>query len=380
MQDHSTPERYRELAQKQLQGDITPDEAAELARWLGHDDGRALEVPPHVAASREAHEKRLLGGIEARIGVRRAARVRRLRIAAAAAAILLLIGTTYQFFRPSSVVAPPLSSATIDENDRLPGGNRAVLTLANGSAIVLDSAANGTLFTLNGIQAVKTDSGSLLYQASGTLAEAQWHTLATPVGGQFRITLGDGTGVWLNAATVLKFPASFGAAERRVEVTGEAYFEVAKDAARPFKVAFNGNEVEVLGTHFNVMAYPDEERSKVTLLEGRVAVTNASGRKLLRPGMQALVGRGIETGPANLEEAVAWKNGYFYFDNEDIRSIMRKLARWYNIQPVYAGNTDGMSFSGSLSRYENVSRVLDMLELTESVRFELKNGSIRVTR
>ncbi|MGN7721711.1 FecR family protein [Chitinophaga sp. 22620] len=377
MQDHSTNERYHELARKQLQGTISPDEAAELAEWLAHDDGRQLEVPSGIAESRDVHEKRLLGAIEQRIGWKRSARIRTLRLAAAA--VILVVALGWWLVKPSPS-APPAPSIAVNELDRSPGGNRAVLTLGNGQRIVLDSAANGTLFSQGGIQAVKLDSGALAYNMGGTGAEIQMHTLSTPVGGQFRITLSDGTAIWLNAASTLKFPSSFTGGERAVEITGEAYFEVAKNKAMPFKVMFNGSSVEVLGTHFNIMAYPDEARSKVTLLEGSVAVSNPSGRQLLRPGMQALVGSSITTGPANVEEAVAWKNGLFIFDNEDIHSIMRKLARWYDVKPEYADAMQGVTFSGTVSRYSNVSGVLEMLEMTESVRFELQGGAIKVLR
>lgn len=379
MQDHSTNERYRELARKQLQGDITPEESAELAGWLAHDDGRALEVPPLLSESRELHEQRLLRTIERHIGWRRAARVRTIRRFAAAAAVLLFAALGWWLLKPSPSKSP-VTAIAINENDRPPGGNKAVLTLGNGQRIVLDSASNGTLFAQGGISAVKLDSGSLAYNTGADVGDIQLHTLSTPVGGQFRIMLADGTAVWLNAASSLRFPSAFSAAERAVEITGEAYFEVAKDATRPFKVSFNGNAVEVLGTHFNVMAYPDESKSRVTLLEGSVAVSNASGRKLLKPGMQAVVGGTITTRQANVEEAVAWKNGLFIFDNEDIHSIMRKLARWYDVRSVYAGDMPGLTFSGTISRYGNVSGVLDMLEMTESVRFELKSGTIQVSR
>lgn len=378
MQDNSTTERYRELAQKQLQGTISPDEAAELAEWLAHDDGRELEVPPAIAESRDLHEKRLLGAIEQRIGWKRSARIRTFRLTATAAAVLLIVTLGWWFTKqPSPDTAVAVNN---NNNNGSPGGNRAVLTLGNGQRIVLDSAGNGTLFNQGGVHCIKLDSGSLAYNMGSEPEEVQIHTLSTPVGGQFRIALADGTNVWLNAASSLKFPSSFRGNERSVEITGEAYFEVATDKAKPFKVAFNNSSVEVLGTHFNVMAYADEAKSKVTLLEGSVAVSNSSGRHLLKPGMQAFVGNTITTGKANIEEAVAWKNGLFIFDNEDIHAIMRKLTRWYNVKPVYTTEMPGLTFSGTVSRYGNVSGVLSMLEMTESVRFNLKGGTIEVSR
>ncbi|MRG45231.1 DUF4974 domain-containing protein [Chitinophaga sp. SYP-B3965] len=377
MQDNSTNERYLELAQKQLQGTITPEESAELAAWLAHDDGQQLEVPPAMAESRDLHEKRLLGAIEHSIGWKRSARIRAFRLTTSAAAVLLLIALGWWLTKQPS---PAVPSTVVNNNNGSPGGNRAVLTLGNGQRIVLDSAGNGTLFKQGGVQCIKLDSGSLAYNMSSGTEEVQIHTLSTPVGGQFRIALADGTSVWLNAASSLRFPSSFTGKERSVEITGEAYFEVAADKGKPFKVAFNGSVVEVLGTHFNVMAYADEAKSKVTLLEGSVAISNSSGRQLLKPGMQAFIGSTITTGKANTEEAVAWKNGLFIFDNEDIHGIMRKLARWYNVKPIYTTDMPGLTFSGTVSRYGNVSGVLNMLEMTESVRFNLKGGTIEVSR
>ncbi|MFD2886252.1 FecR family protein [Chitinophaga cymbidii] len=377
MQNNSTNERYQELARKRLSGAISPEEAGELAEWLARDDGHPLEVPPEVAEDFARHEKKIRAGIEKRIG-RKSPVVRALRLTAAAAAVLLIITSGYWYFQSGKPVHPP--AITVKSNDRLPGGNKAVLTLGNGRQIVLDSAAVGTLYNQGGIQAVKLDSGCLAFNQDVSASPLQFHTLSTPVGGQYRIVLEDGTGVWLNAASSLRFPSSFMGNERVVEITGEAYFEVAKDVSRPFRVNFNGNTVEVLGTHFNIMAYPDEEKSKVTLLEGKVAVSNPAGRRLLQPGMQALIGSTISTRRANVEDAVAWKNGYFIFDNEDIHSIVRKLARWYDVKPAYQGDLTGLTFSGTISRYENVSGVLSMLELTESVRFELTNDALRVSR
>jgi transmembrane sensor len=173
----------------------------------------------------------------------------------------------------------------------------------------------------------------------------------------------------------------FSGSERNVEVSGEVYFEVAKNAAKPFKVNFNGNTITVLGTHFNVMAYPEEAKSKVTLLEGSVKLSNTTGNAMLKPGMQALVkdaNSAITTQKANIEAAVAWKNGYFLFDNENIQSIMRKISRWYDVDVAYQGEMTGKEFSGSISRFENVSEVLGMLELTGSIHFNLRERRIKV--
>lgn len=294
------------------------------------------------------------------------------------------------------------------KNEISPGGNKAILTLANGSKIILDNAKNGVLATQSGISIRKTANGQLIYDLSGgqhstspsvTNQPEVYNTITTPRGGQYQLTLPDGSKVWLNAASSLKFPASFTGQERNVELTGEAYFEIAKatspsDGVRiPFKVTSGNQTVEVLGTHFNINAYPDEATINTTLLEGSVKISLSSslgeparmtrsdgGRgmrlsQLLYPGQQAKVGAGIRVSNIDAAQAIAWKNGYFIFPSEDIGSIMRKISRWYDADIKYEGDITRERFVGSVSRFENVSQVLDMLELTGSVHFKIVAGN-----
>lgn len=380
-----TTEEYLLLYEKFLAGNCTEQEKELLTGYL---DGFELKEHPWQAGMgdkeqiRTAIYKRLQAEMKPRRGFLWAPVA---RIAAVAAVVLIVVtaGIYRFFFHPSSHTPVEKKIAQRHDNSIKPGSNQAVLTLADGSEIVLDSTKNGILASKNGVEVKQTKQGQVLYTsllpAPGT--GVSWNTISTPTGGQYQIVLGDGTRVWLNAASSLRFPVAFKGGERAVEVTGEVYFEVAKDEARPFKVSFNGNTVMVLGTHFNVMAYSDEAKSKVTLLEGSVSINNHAEQKLLRPGMQALVGdsnSAITTRRANLEEAVAWKNGYFVFDNENIHSIMRKVARWYNVTVAYQGNMTGKEFSGSISRFENVSEVLGMLELTGTIHFNIQGKNINV--
>lgn len=261
-----------------------------------------------------------------------------------------------------------------------PGGNKAILTLANGAKIVLDDAKAGVLATQSGINIRKTEDGQVIYdvsQAAAKGSELTYNTISTPRGGQYQVVLPDGSQVWLNAASSLKFPTVFRGKERHVELSGEAYFEVAKNKAKPFRVTSGNQTVEVLGTHFNINAYPEEANIKTTLLEGSVKVSLASAGKdeverFLKPGQQAKTGADIQVYEVDVSQAIAWKNGYFVFSHENIESIMRKISRWYDVDIEYKGNITKDGFVGSVSKFEKVSEVLSLLELTGSVHFKIE--------
>ena len=262
-----------------------------------------------------------------------------------------------------------------------PGGNKAILTLADGSSIILDSAENGTLTTQGNIKILKLD-GKLSYnKVNKAHSGALYNTISTPRGGQYQLVLSDGTKVWLNAASSLRFPATFTGKERKVELHGEAYFEVAKNASMPFKVEVNETEVEVLGTHFNINSYEDESAMRTTLLEGSVKINKNHTSSLLKPGQQAQINKeGVVNIVKNVDvmETVAWKEGNFQFDRDDIYSVMRQIARWYNVEVEYRG-TVSSHFVGTILRSVNLSQVLDMLHLTGEVKFEVKDRKIIVT-
>jgi len=208
-------------------------------------------------------------------------------------------------------------------------------------------------------------------------ATAGLNKVSTPRGGQYKVQLPDGSKVWLNASSSIRFPSVFPAAERRVEITGEAYFEVVKDPSRPFTVSFNGTEVQVLGTSFNVMAYADERVSKTTLVEGSVSIRNHRSHAMLRPGQQAalLPGGRIQTDFKPVDEAVAWKDGMFYFKNAGVKDVMRQLSRWYDVEISYRGEVPVKQFTGRVSRDVNLSEILGMLRYA-GVNCSLENSSI----
>nr|WP_295872803.1 FecR family protein [uncultured Chitinophaga sp.] len=309
------------------------------------------------------------------------ARRRRWLYPAAAAAVLAVIIATAAFwrFRPQPRLA---DHTTTPLHQVIPGGNKAVLTLADGSVITLDSAANGALAQQGNVQVVQVNRGQLVYKADGSPAHgaAQYNTLAIPRGGQFRVTLPDGTNVWINAASTLRYPTTFSGADRTVELTGEAYFEVAKMPGKPFHVKAAHTDVQVLGTHFNVMAYTEEAAVRTTLLEGAVKIHTAGGGTALRPGQQFRMDRGGQVSVADnvdLDEIVAWKNGYFQFNHEKLPGVMRQIARWYDVDIDYEGNIPDREFGGKISRNSSIEEVLKILELSK-IHFRIEKKKIIV--
>ena len=262
----------------------------------------------------------------------------------------------------------------------VPGGNKAVLTLADGSKVILNDVNNGHLASQDNVEIQKTDDGQIVYSVKGTqtLQKAQLIAISTPRGGQYEIILPDGSKVWLNAESSLKYPVYFSGKERIVEMTGEAYFEVARNNNMPFKVIANAAEIKVLGTHFNVMAYDNERFIETTLLEGSVNVNN----RVLKPGQKAQMNKvtnSMSISAADTEEAVAWKNGFFMFKNENIQSIMRKIGRWYDVETEFKGkNTMHANYGGTISRFEDVSEVHKIMELTGVIHFKIEGRRILV--
>ena len=253
----------------------------------------------------------------------------------------------------------------------------------NGARIVLDSASNGTIAAQGNAQVVKLANGQLAYQAlAGSRGRAVYNTMVTPRGGGYQLALPDGSRVWLNSASSIRFPTSFSDSERRVEITGEAYFEVSKNDKVPFIVETRGMKVEVLGTEFNLMAYNDEDAIRTTLVTGAVSVHKGTEKNILRPGQQASLANGSDVfrvGQADLEETLAWKEGKFRFSKSDIKVIMRQIARWYDVDIVYKGKLPDIEFSGVFPRKEYISQLLEVLEDAVKVHFDTEGNTITVT-
>jgi ferric-dicitrate binding protein FerR (iron transport regulator) len=313
-------------------------------------------------------------------------RLRRMmaRYAAAAAIILFVSAAGWLFLIRTPKRDPATTSQkTMATNDVAPGGNKAVLTLADGSNITLDSAGNGVLAQQGNAQVSKTNDGQLVYNITNEKpTEVLYNTLNTPRGGQYQLVLPDGSKVWLNAASSIRYPATFSGSVRQVDITGEAYFEIVKDASKPFHVRTGTQDVEVLGTHFNVNAYGDEEAVRTTLLEGSVKVSKDAASVIIKPGEQAVIASHspftIDHSP-DIDQVMAWKNGMFTFNGADIHTIMRQITRWYDVDVVFEGDIKG-TFHAEIGRNTNVSNVFRMLETTGAVHFKIDGKKIVVTQ
>ncbi|MDR3713969.1 MAG: FecR domain-containing protein [Puia sp.] len=306
------------------------------------------------------------------------------RLAAIVAAVLLLLAAGMGLWqhhtrqRPSTVQKPPPAL----KNDVEPGGDKAVLTLSDGSKISLNGAGDGILARQGNTKVVKLPGGQLAYQVSGAVfTEVLYNTMSTPRGGQYRLTLPDGTQVWLNASSSITYPTVFSGKERKVELAGEAYFEVTPHPAMPFKVFTKDMEVDVCGTHFNVNAYGDEMSASTTLLEGAVKVSAGSHPPLtIKPGQRAVCRPGGNMSlveDADVEETIAWKEGLFSFNGADLPTIMRQLARWYDLDVRYEGTVSKRRFTGKVFRSLRLSETLKVLALNH-IHFKLEGDILTV--
>lgn len=313
-------------------------------------------------------------------------KTRRLWYPAVAAAAVLIVAGAYLFSYDSNTDIKPITNSRVSKkqsSDIAPGVQTATLTLANGAKIVLSEAANGKIAEQNGVSISKTADGKLIYSFAksnkdiSTLSNV-FNTLSTVKGQQYQVILPDGSKVWLNAASSITYPANFvNLKNRMVQLSGEAYFEVAKDKSHPFIVKTDRQQVEVLGTHFNVNSYGDEGATRTTLLEGSVKVLSDKGQKVLLPGQQSqLAENTLKVSSADVNETVAWKNGDFIFNNEAFGSILRQLSRWYNVEIVDNGNHGGLHLSGTISRSKNMSTVLKALEVTGKVKFKIEGKTV----
>jgi transmembrane sensor len=302
------------------------------------------------------------------------------RVAVAAAIIFFLAGVGYWFVNQKPVIKEPLVAKTTPMI--MPGGKKAILTIADGSTISLDNKENGELLQQGNTVIYKKD-GLLMYNANakpGVAVPPMYNTLSTPRGGQYELMLPDGSIVWLNAASQIRFPTSFTGNQREVEIEGEAYFEVAKNKKKPFIVNVDGMRVEVLGTTFNVNAYAEEGNIVTSLLEGSVKVSKGSLKDLLKPGQQATLNKKkekIKVARADMDGVIAWKNGLFQFQGADIATIMRQVGRWYDVEVNFAGKIPVRQFEGKISRQANLTEVLQILELS-NIKCSIEGNKIIV--
>jgi transmembrane sensor len=367
--------KARELLAKQQQGTLTPEEQATLASWYLRLAEREGDVPQADLAKKEAAiynrvSQTINGGKTIRLWPR----------IAAAASIILAVSVGSYFILHKKVLSR--QTAQNQKQDIAPGSDKAILTLASGQKIILTSAKNGQIAKQGQTLIQKTADGRVVYQA-GTRDNSAiaYNTMTTPRGGQHWVTLADGSKVLLNAASSLTYPVAFNGKERKVILTGEAYFEVMHNDKMPFRVVTKGEIVEDIGTHFNINAYEDEPITRTTLLEGGIKIRSASQTDILKPGQQAVLKADqLRVSETDIEDAIAWKNGRFIFDSENIQSIMRKLSRWYDLDIAYKGEAPVQTFSGDISRFENISQVLELLDKTNSVHFSITGRRVTVMK
>jgi len=381
---------YANLISKQINHGLTPDEQLELNAWLEADpsnqmvyDGlregdaqqSAIDFMNSLSVDAAWNKVSAASEISPSAPLVKQLSSFRKRFAWAAAAAVLVASF---FIWRTNMDQPVQSSAAPVEI--LPGGTKATLTLADGKIISLDAVPNGDIAAEGNVQVIKMD-GTLQYNGDNENAEITYNTIQTPRGGKYQLVLSDGTVVWLNAASSLRFPVVFKRKERQVELMGEAYFEV-KKGEKPFKVSLqNDSRIEVKGTAFNVNAYQDEDLLRTTLLEGKINFMMLGKTQALLPGQQIRVAyRQPEMqviDDVDLEQEVAWKNDLFIFKGMDVKSIMREISRWYDIDVVYKGKLNPETFSGIVSRKSNLSQVLKIME-EGGVRFVIEGRTIVV--
>ncbi|HEX6431712.1 MAG TPA: FecR family protein [Niastella sp.] len=389
------------LIQKMLAGKASPGEEQFLEAYYNSFDAASEQSPLTDEKEKEALGREMKADIWQKITQAEQSPViipiikRTWFRIAMAAAIVVMVGIPVYYYiirtpAPKELVQTKKQPAP-PPHDALPGGNKALLTLADGSVIDLDKATIGTIATEGKTVVSKKEDGRLEYLSAHsplTIDHSPYNILSTPTGGQYHLELPDGSKVWLNAESSIRYPTVFNGNERQVELTGEAYFEIKKNQDKPFRVHFTSpskdgvgrkGTIEVLGTHFNVNAYHDEATIRTTLLEGKVKTSMMNGQwSILKPGQQAVIHHSqLTIHDVDTEEAIAWKNGLFYFDNVDIQSIMRQLSRWYKVQVVFKGKIPARRFAGQVSRNANLSQVLKILELSK-VHFTVEGDVVTV--
>lgn len=363
-----TPHNITALLKKYRTGTATAEERALLEAWY-----HALEYDSTAFNDEYAMQQMQDASWESMHRKTPVVRFyRRYWIGVAAAAILVLMVVIYQH-----------NNRQQDPVLIKPAGDKATLTLANGQQIILENADSGTIAEQNGIRVVKQKNGQLAYDRSKGKGNAVYNTLSTPRGGQYKITLPDGTVVWMNSASALTYPTTFNGSERLVKLKGEAYFEVARNAAQPFRVQLDKTIVDVLGTEFNVHAYGDEPAVTTTLVTGSVRVTHSmaagSRSETLTPGQQAIGAASyLLTKTANMRQVLSWKNGLFIFEDRKLTDVLREISRWYDIDIDMQAPADDTRYGGVINRNSPLPKVLELLESNGIRHFKVEGRKVIV--
>lgn len=376
-------EEYLKLYKKYIAGLCSAAEEEQLYAYM--DDFKMVDADAAPDDLSDLHRKNhLFQQINQTINHAERPISVRLRWVKYAAALLLILAAGLFFINEKMPQSTDLNGTKHAARTKLPitpGRNTATLTLSDGVVLDLAHIENGTIASTQGARVQKSAEGSIIYEASGKDIDVEsFNTIDVPAGGQYKVVLPDGTAVWLNALSRLTYPTTFSGKTREVKLEGEAYFEVAKSAAKPFIAIVNDMRVTVLGTHFNVNAY-DKRRYKTTLVEGSVRLSKSAGQALLKPGQQGVVdikNESIKVASVNVNKIVAWKNGYFMFQDDSIKDIMAQISRWYDVEVEFEGTMPSKTFGGIYSRNKDINELLKGLELTGLVRFKIEGRRIIV--
>ncbi|RXK58439.1 DUF4974 domain-containing protein [Lacibacter luteus] len=378
-----------DLLQRYLNNECTAEEKKLVEDWYGHllETGDLQLSAEEKLVVKQRMEKNILqqiSGSESDAGGKvYKAQFNWRKVWWAAAIVVALLSAGLFVLTDRTETKTELAQNNIEADVQAPESNRAVITLANGQRVYIDSAINRQLLLPGNMKLVKLPSGEIAYELDETAAGSNisYNTVSNPRGSKvLSMMLADGTKFWLNAGSSLTYPVVFTGDVRKVEITGEAYFEVAHNDKLPFVVAKGETEIKVLGTHFNVNAYHDEKELKVTLLEGAVQVQNGKEALLLKPGQQAEVETGIKlVDGVDIELVMAWKNGMFAFHDASVQEVMRQLARWYDVSVRYEGTIPVHSFRGKIQRDNNLSVVLQILA-EANIHYKINGNEIVVTK
>lgn len=394
----SIKEKVTYLFRQYINGGISAEDMAELDAWIEADQANRKLFDELTNPDVRHNELQNMGRYDEEAALEKFLKKRRNKntkhyffrnrksvFVAAAAIIIMFFSTGLYFLLSQPQWSTQLAKTRVENNRIIPGGNKAVLTLSDGSQIILDNAQNGTLANQSNSAVTKVKDGLLIYDASLTSnkalkAEVVYNTISTPRGGQYQLVLPDGSKVWLNAASSLRFPTSFSDKERIVTLTGEGYFEVAKNPDKPFSVQAGGIRIQALGTHFNVMAYTDEVAVKTTLLEGSVKLSHSDMSVVLKPGEAGFISPNkgsFLVNEVDTRSATAWKDGYFRFENADLPELMRQLSRWYDVEIEYEGQIHSYEFVGRIERSSDLSKVLEILRSSD-INFKIEEKKLIV--
>jgi transmembrane sensor len=356
---------FLKLYEKYLAGNCTEEEKQLLEGYQDDFNITDSQWNEALMGDEKATRQAIWNQLQPNVSRKRTKRI--ITWATAACAIGVAVFLLYKPEKPEQLLAYDIQA----------GGNKATLVLGDGKTVALEQLASGTLREQDGVK-INQQDGTIVFDPQ-TSATNIYNTVVTPKGGQYKVILPDGSKVFLNSASTLRFPAVFSGDQREVTLAGEAYFEIAKRADKPFSVKLKHGEIKVLGTHFNVKAYDEEPVIKATLLEGAVKVISESAGEVLKPGQQAVITESnLKVEEVNADATIAWTDGIFEFNGTDVKEVMQQLGRWYNVDIEYEQEITGKTFTGQLPKTVNASKVLKIIEQTGGVHFKITNQKIIV--